>query len=153
MSLNLTCLKRPEHIRLFSNRTSNYYHSISRSEDEHFLSKFSSLITSSTFSSNDLQTLLKDFSNNQWKLPTKLISSMIIYSSLSILLFLTCSIIFYIISYSNFNRVKSSKYRLKNNFYINSNSILFVFVDQNDHTDTNIESNKSLRGKISCRNE
>lgn len=113
MSLNLTCLKRPEHIRSFPNRTWNFPHPIFRTDEENLLTKFSSLITSSSFSSNDLQIFLKDLWNNRWKLPTKLLSSMIIYSSLSILLFLTCSILFYIISYSNFPRVKSSKYRLK----------------------------------------
>lgn len=122
MSLNLTCLKQSRTVRLFSNRTSTYFHSISRNDDEDFLFKFSSFITNSTFSSIDLQIVLKDLLNNQWKFPTKLISSMIIYSSLSILIFLTCSVLFYIISSSKLTRFKSSKYRLK------TITILFLIV-------------------------
>jgi len=109
MSLNLSCLNSYDDILLIRNKSRNFYHPIYKPDGENLLSKFSSLITSSSFSSIDLELLIK----NGYKLPTKFISSIIIYSSLTILLFLTCSIIFYIISYSNINKFKLSKIRLK----------------------------------------
>jgi len=109
MSLNLSCLNSYEDILLIRNKSRNYFHPIYKPNGENFLSKFSSLITSSSFSSIDLELFLK----TGYKLPTKFISSIIIYSSLTILLFLTCSIIFYIISYSNRKKFQLSKIHLK----------------------------------------
>jgi len=109
MSSNLSCLNSYFDIPLLTNKSSNFFHPIYKPDGENILSKFSSIITSSTFSSIDLQLLIKNCRINECKLPTKLISSIVIYSSLTILLFLTCSIIFYIISYSNLKKFKSTK--------------------------------------------
>ena len=122
MSLNFSCLTRSRNVQSFVNKISNYSHSTYRSDGENIFSKLSSRITNSAFSSVDLQSFLKTSTINHWKLPTKYISSIVIYSSLTILLFLTCSIIFYIISYSNLKKFQSSKYRFK------TISILFLII-------------------------
>lgn len=120
MTLNLSCLNIYENISLIGPKTGIFLHPTYKGNGESFLSRFSSRITGSLFSSNDL----KFFLINSFKFPTKFISSIIISSSLLILFFVTCSIIFYIISYSNINKLKSKEIRLKI-FYL----ILFILIN------------------------
>jgi len=109
MSLNLDCLNSYEDISLIVNKSINLIHNTSKTNDKNILSKFYSLIIDLSFSSNDLEFLLKTPPTNSWKFSPKLISSLLIYSSVILFMLLFCSIVFYLISYSNLNKFNSSK--------------------------------------------
>ncbi len=109
MSLNLDCLNSYEDISLIVNKSINLIDKISKPNDENLFSKLSSLIIDLSFSSKDLEFLLKSPPINSWKFSPKLISSLLIYSSVILFLLLFCSIVFYLISYSKLNKFNSSK--------------------------------------------
>ncbi|CAF1209346.1 unnamed protein product [Rotaria sordida] len=133
MSLNVNCLSDYsdiELIPLINNKSNNLIHPINNSYGNKLISKFSSLIIDLSYSSNDIELLLKSLTKNSLKMSTKIISSIIIYSMIIILILMILSIIFYIISYSNINQFKLSKkkfikFSFKNLFLI---ILLFIYI-------------------------
>lgn len=117
MSLNLSCLNINENISLIENKPIEYNHLIYKSNDKNILKYISSLIINCLFSLNDFELYIK----NSFKYSSKFVSLIIIYLSLILLLILTCSIIFYIISYSNIKQINQIYLKY---FYF----ILFIFI-------------------------
>ena len=101
MSLNLTCFQTNENYFNFTNKSNSIYEHQFYQINPSFLSRFALFLSNSLFSSNDFRILFQNFLLNQNKLPTKFVSSILIYSILILILFVTLSILFYIISYSN----------------------------------------------------
>ncbi|CAF1444465.1 unnamed protein product [Adineta steineri] len=121
MSFDLNCLNVYNDIPLITNKSNNIIHPIYKPNGDNFLSKFSSLIIHSSFSSDDLQLYIKNSQKNSLKFPSKMLSSLIIYSSIILILLIISTIIFYIISSLNFNKRKLSK-----NSFLKLVSIIFL---------------------------
>ncbi|CAF1355829.1 unnamed protein product [Adineta steineri] len=106
MSFDLNCLNVYNDIPLITNKSTNIIHPIYKPNGDNFLSKFSSLIIHSSFSSDDLQLYIKNSQKNSLKFPSKMLSSLIIYS-ISIIflnliyLFLLIQMIYIIININN----------------------------------------------------
>ncbi|CAF3822519.1 unnamed protein product [Adineta steineri] len=106
MSFDLNCLNVYNDIPLITNKSNNIIHPIYKPNGDNFLSKFSSLIIHSSFSSDDLQLYIKNSQKNSLKFPSKMLSSLIIYSISIILLnliylFLLIQMIYIIININN----------------------------------------------------
>ncbi|CAF0819858.1 unnamed protein product [Adineta steineri] len=85
MSFDLNCLNIYNDIPLITNKSNNIIHPIYKPNGDNILSKFSSLIIHSSFSSDDLQLYIKNSQKNSLKFPSKMLSSLIIYSTTSII--------------------------------------------------------------------
>ncbi|CAF4717316.1 unnamed protein product, partial [Rotaria sp. Silwood1] len=83
MSLNINCLRDYSDIRLIpliGNKSNNLIHSNNDENQNNLISKFSSSIIHLSYSSNDIEYILKSLTINSLKFSTKIISSIIIYS-------------------------------------------------------------------------
>lgn len=124
MSLNLTCFQTNENYFNFTNKSNSIYEHQFYQVNPSFLSRFALFLSNSLFSSNDFRILFQNFLLNQNKLPTKFVSSILIYSILILILFVTLSILFYIISYSN---VKINRNLLKSRWKFVYLIVLMMF--------------------------
>ncbi|CAF0767033.1 unnamed protein product [Adineta steineri] len=144
MSFDLNCLNVYNDIPLITNKSNNIIHPIYKPNGDNFLSKLSSLIIHSSFSSDDLQLYIKNSQKNSLKFPSKLLSSLIIYSTTSIIVNGSKSIM--IKSFSDYYDIKELNLIINNineqldyfNSLIVNNEILTKFFRQFTNSYTNL---------------